>query len=254
LNFTPKAKEAFEIFYEYLQKLLTNNPWNKKIEHIKVKIEASDHQNIALFANKEFKYYGTSLKVQYNHKERGQLFENFYQQNLKQLEDKYSLEFYDKNDNNTKEQLLKLVSQHKKSEHFYNYNQEFKESKTQELFKNWFTDLIAEQKTKVSLIRQKSNNELIGFKCYKGPIEFLGKKILVRELTVITEKERGKGLAGLLYHHCIENEKEELNNDFLIEGTLMGDNYQNLKLQFKTGFIVVETNCFLKQDFYTKQE
>jgi hypothetical protein len=250
-NFTLKANEAFEVFYQFLQTLLNDNPWKKKIHHIKIKIEASDHQNIALFANKGFKYYGTSLKVQYNHKERGNVFENFYLTSLKKLYETYLVEYYNKNDSETRNQLLELVNQHKKSEHFYNYNQEFNEEKTQKLFRDWFAELIAEEKTKVSIVKRKSTKEIVGFKCYKGPINLLGKKILVRELTVITETERGKGLAGLLYHHCIINERDKLENDFFIEGTLMSDNYQNLKLNFKTGFIVAGTNCFLKQDYYT---
>ncbi len=210
--------------------------------YFKCKLDSSDHKNIAHLNKAGFDYYATGQKVLYTHEESGEKFEEYYAQHGAPKEEHFAIKQFDK-ERDDFELLNTLIDQHEKSEHFYNYNDHFDFKKTNELFKEWFSMYIGNPRTQVFQLIDTQQEKVIGFTSFNGPVDIAGKKVYTRDLTIIEQSYRGLGLATLLYKAIVDETQT------FIEGSPMVDNYQNLKLNMKCGYSIVQSRAYFKQFF-----
>lgn len=231
------SKQVFNLFWDKLKLFLEiyDNIF------LKCKIDSSDHKNITYFNSVGFKYYATGQKVLYNHKIGYPKFVEYYYN--KSIQKELFFEVATLNKDKDMEAVFSLIDQHEKSEHFYNYNDDFDIKKTNSLFKIWFTKYISDSKTKVYKLTEKQSERIVGFTSFRGPVDIAGRNIYTRDLTVLEKSFRGQGLASLLYNKTIHDTKT------FIEGNPMADNYQNLKLNQKCGFNMVQTRSYFKMKY-----
>jgi len=233
-NFKNEVEKVFNVFWNHLIEFTKD--YNKV--YLKCKMDSSDHKNIALLNNVGFQYYATGQKVLYNHQVGYPKFIDYYHKKNIQKELLFAVGLLDKE--RDIERIFSLIDQHEKSEHFYNYNEDFDITKTNKLFKEWFMRYISNSKTKVYKLIEKQTENIVGFTSFRGPVDIAGRKIFTRDLTVLDKAFRGQGLASVLYNSTINDTKT------FIEGNPMADNYQNIKLNQKCGFDIVQTRSYFK--------
>ena len=207
--------------------------------YFKVKLDSSNTNAIDSFNTIGFTYCTTALKMLYDPLSGNDIFLKHYEHKCKYAESDYSIRMIQYIQ--YKEQLNQLVEQHRKSIHYYMYQNDFEESRINKLFIDWF-NLHSQKKQTIILGLFNSRNQLIGFTCCNGPINIDTANVYTRDLTIIDQQYKGMGLAGLLY-----KELNRLTGTF-IEGNPVSNNYRNIKLNQNCGYSIVHTRVYLKYD------
>lgn len=207
--------------------------------YFKVKLDSSNTNAIDSFSSIGFKYCTTALKMLYDPLSGNDIFLKHYEHKCKYAEKDYSIRMIQYVE--FKEQLNQLVEQHRNSIHYYMYLNDFEESKINKLFIDWF-NLHSQKKQTIILGLFNNLKQLIGFTSSNGPININTARVFTRDLTIIDQQYKGKGLAGLLY-----KELNRLTGTF-IEGNPLSNNYRNIKLNQNCGYSIVHTRVYLKYD------
>lgn len=211
--------------------------------YYKVKLDSSNTNAIDIFSSIGFSYCATAVKMLYNPLIGNDIFQKHFEHKCRNVESKYSVRMIQYID--FKEQLNRLVEQHRKSIHYYMYLSDFAESKINELFIEWF-NLHSQKNQTMILGLFNVQNQLIGFTSCNGPIYINNASVFTRDLTIIDQQYKGNGLAGFVY-----KELHRLTGTF-IEGNPLSNNYRNIKLNHNCGYTIVHSRAYLKFDSLKK--
>lgn len=207
--------------------------------YFKIKLDSSNVKAIEIFNRIGFTYTTSAVKMLFNPQRYISMFKQHFEVKSKYAESDYyvrKIQFIE-----FKTQLNNLIQQHRKSIHYLMYQNDFEESKVQQLFTEWFQ--IHSQKRETILFGLfNRHNQFIGFTCCNGPINIHNISIYTRDLTIIEQSHKGIGLAGLLY--------KELHNTTgtFIEGNPLSDNYRNIQLNLNCGYSIVHNRVYFKMN------
>jgi len=207
--------------------------------YFKVKLDSTNTMAIEIFNTIGFTYSTSAVKMLFNPQRYSSKFQQHFELKSKYAENDYyvrRIQFTD-----FKIQLNNLIEQHRKSIHYLMYKNDFEESKVQELFTEWF-QLHNQKKQTILLGLFSRRNQLIGFTCCNGPINIHTASVYTRDVTIIDQPFKGKGLAGLLY-----KELHSTTNTF-IEGNPLSDNYRNIQLNLNCGYSIVHSRVYFKMN------
>ena len=234
-NFSEDAGKALNCFE---QEVLLPEVKMLKIQYIKSKINALDHQNIAAFTKANYSFFATSLNF-YLAKERYKPSNRSYDE----------VELIAANDTYIDE-IREILFQHNHSEDYY--DTEINHQKTQANFYDWLATFYLTEKaratynTEMLLLYHKKDAKIAGFTCYTKEPNFSKRfnlQLITRDLTVIPKEYHNKGYGSLLFSEIFKRENKN------VELKLLANNYKAIGFNQHNGFKCVNSAHFFRKTF-----